>query len=140
MGELSMFEVVVGFGNQTNNANKNIMSKVKQPNRSDRIEISPQFLHDCQNCEFLGRAEINLIKADIYFCKCGIRRGTLIARLSDQDSDYISCDIEYATPFNTWMCIAFAMYVYHLEVRSANPNKMGGRYFNDKGETVLDLP
>ncbi len=116
------------------------MCKVGQPDRIGKIDMLPQFQHDCCHCEFLGRAEINLIKADIYFCNTsGFGKGSLIARLSDEPSNYISGDIEYVSPFNTWLCLAFAMYVRHLESNSANPKKLGGVYWKGN-EIVLDIP
>ena len=66
--------------------------------------MKPQFQHDCDKCEFLGSFDyqgclvdgsIADFTADLYVCR-GVRnlgRGkddTLIARLSDEGSDYCS--------------------------------------------------
>lgn len=50
---------------------------------------SPQFEHDCENCQFLGRSAAN--HADLYFCRNNHGGGGLVARYSDVGSDYHSC-------------------------------------------------
>lgn len=46
----------------------------------------PKFVHDDDHCTFLGHFE----GADLYHCDQGGVLPTLIARHSDQDSDYVS--------------------------------------------------
>lgn len=47
-----------------------------------------RFKHDCPHCVALGKTA----KADLYFCSLGGNRfpPTVIARYSDEDSDYAS--------------------------------------------------
>lgn len=46
----------------------------------------PLFLHDCDQCKFLGIYE----GKDLYFCNNDIDRKTLVSRRSSEPSDYIS--------------------------------------------------
>ncbi len=50
--------------------------------------IRPKFKHDCGTCRFLGRLD----GVDCYIHPMeGIDMVTLVARRSDDDTDYISC-------------------------------------------------
>lgn len=48
--------------------------------------IKPKFKHDCQDCIFLGRHNDH----DLYFCKQGGNRDTVIARFGNHGSNYAS--------------------------------------------------
>ena len=51
----------------------------------------PQFKHDCNDCKFLGQYTTpGWVKCDLYFCPQGGRIPTVIARYSDEGSDYNS--------------------------------------------------
>lgn len=51
----------------------------------------PQFKHDCNDCKFLGRYTTpSGVACDLYFCPQGGRIPTVIARYSDEGSDYNS--------------------------------------------------
>lgn len=50
----------------------------------------PQFIHDCERCcQFLGSFDAKDGPADLYFCQNDILP-TLVARYSDEGSDYVS--------------------------------------------------
>ena len=50
---------------------------------------APQFAHDHDKCVFLGPVTLEGTDADLYYCdQSGMP--TVIARFSDQDSDYTS--------------------------------------------------
>lgn len=83
------------------------MDKRKYDKEFDRIfrktkavEETPQFVHDCKHCKFLGRFKEGdkvLLCAgesgdyDLYFCKDGNRNlSSVIARYGDDPSSYIS--------------------------------------------------
>lgn len=56
----------------------------------------PQFKHYCDKCEYLGSTP----DADFYVCRQGERpgaygTGTLLIRVSDEDSDYRSFPVGY---------------------------------------------
>ena len=48
--------------------------------------MEPRYTHDCEGCTFLGISG----NADLYFCEQGGTLKTIIARFSDNSSDYIS--------------------------------------------------
>ena len=64
----------------------------------------PLFIHDCKKCHYLGTiymqdrhwVDKRFVWADLYICIIpdGKIPSSLIARNSDQDSDYTSCDIQ----------------------------------------------
>ena len=45
-----------------------------------------RFKHDCEHCKLLG--EFN--EADLYFCDTPLTGVTVVARYSDEGSDYVS--------------------------------------------------
>lgn len=61
----------------------------------------PQWKHDCTNCRFLGLTIGGGHLADLYVCEGsdpGDRDPTILARFSDEGSDYLSCPLEGAHP------------------------------------------
>jgi hypothetical protein len=59
----------------------------------------PKFAHYCNKCQFLGQTIGNKRIVDLYACETSPLDGpSLVARYSDKDSDYASCNIQYARP------------------------------------------
>lgn len=56
---------------------------------------TPKYVHDCEECEFLGQYAI----ADLYFHKAEL--STLIARFSNEPSDYESAPAWGYMPFSS---------------------------------------
>ena len=53
----------------------------------------PLYKHDCEKCVYLGSAQ----EKDFYFCNKSLAGGdSLIIRLSDKPSDYLSMPVEVA--------------------------------------------
>jgi hypothetical protein len=59
------------------------------------MDDTPQFVHDCKECVFLGRFNAvdentyNHVDYDLYFCKKG-NHTTVIARYGDKEWEYSS--------------------------------------------------
>lgn len=52
----------------------------------------PQWKHDCTKCRFLGQTIGGKRLVDLYVCESVLENdATLIARYSDEDSDYAAC-------------------------------------------------
>lgn len=47
---------------------------------------APRYIHDCENCVFLGQHD----EYDLYFCKQGCDADTVIARYGDEGARYTS--------------------------------------------------
>ena len=60
----------------------------------------PKYQHDCNTCIFLGQTLGECYRVDLYFHPPFDKRekGTVIARFSDEGSDYASCPIQHARP------------------------------------------
>lgn len=72
----------------------------------------PTFLHDCNDCVFLG----HMLDSDMYFCDMGNNEGyTVIARKSSVPEDYISG-------------LEMAPYVPELDVALSLANALGLTY------------
>lgn len=53
----------------------------------------PLYKHDCEKCVYLGSAQ----EKDFYFCNKSLTgRDSLVIRLSDKPSDYLSMPVEVA--------------------------------------------
>lgn len=81
----------------------------------------PQFIHDCDQCVFLGRGADQ--KTDLYFCAT-VHDVTLIARYSDEGSDYASALSDHKI-LNGPLSEAQHLYRVHgrLEAITAEPEK-----------------
>lgn len=51
-----------------------------------QVEERPRYVHDCSKCTFLGCYD----EADLYFCKAQCTGETVLARFSDEGSNYQS--------------------------------------------------
>lgn len=60
----------------------------------------PKYKHDCKFCTFLGRTIGRGHAVDLYFHPAvgHLIYGSVIARFSDEGSDYVSCLIQYVHP------------------------------------------
>jgi hypothetical protein len=54
------------------------------------LQPHPKYKHDCENCVFLGRCDVLASQRDLYFCKQAGTLPTVIARYSDEPSDFTS--------------------------------------------------
>lgn len=54
----------------------------------------PQFTHDCDGCQFLGRHKRGQAHFDLYYCSKGILNGTLLARYGNEGSEYLSSSVD----------------------------------------------
>jgi len=62
-------------------------------------EPTPRFKHDCQRCRYLGTIVSSGGLADLYFCDQSGSRPTVIARFSDEGSDYASGLVDLGDEF-----------------------------------------
>jgi len=53
------------------------------------LEDAPIYKHDCENCVFLGNFILDLTY-DLYVCAAGKNISTVVARYSDDGSEYLS--------------------------------------------------
>jgi hypothetical protein len=91
----------------------------------------PQFAHDCQDCAFLGNAEVNGNKFDFYHCHRSIGQGTIIYRDGNDPWEYGSCPIQIITPFNYMASLGLSLYLRHLGVNGWTGPKFSGTGFKD---------
>jgi hypothetical protein len=99
--------------------------------------MTPRFQHDCNHCVFLGTVCINTRYADIYFHKSK-DKVTIIARESDEGSEYCSSPLEWISPLNPLLYLGMAMYIQHLEVNGFSGKRISGSFYKNE-ELLLKL-
>ncbi len=64
------------------------------------MKSSPKYQHDCTSCIFIGQTIGGKVTVDLYYHGPNflVSHGTLIARVSDEGSNYLSCPVELARP------------------------------------------
>lgn len=53
------------------------------------VSMKPMFVHDCDNCQFLGNMKVSGKNYDMFVCITPHSRN-IIARYSDEPGDYLS--------------------------------------------------
>jgi hypothetical protein len=75
----------------------------------------PQYDHDCTACRFLGRFHLNASgyterDYDLYVCpKIGVFGDELVARHSDEGSEYLSCSTHWYVEYGNHPALVEAM-------------------------------
>lgn len=102
------------------------------------MNAEPFFHHDCDACQFIGRAVINDEKVDFY---AHVRDAdvSLIYRTGDDVWDYGSCPARLASPLCDYATLALSLYLKYLGADSASGHIYArGEYFKH-GRSVLNL-
>jgi hypothetical protein len=82
-----------------NNARLRAMTTlVETLDRQLGLLLPPQFQHNCDQCVFLGRAHHDGTAADLYFCPQTGTLPTVLARYSNEPSEYLSGIFATETP------------------------------------------
>lgn len=66
------------------------MAEEEERMAAEQVE-GPQFEHDCDACEFIGRGHhVEGVPVDVYFCAQGGAANTIVLRASSDGADYES--------------------------------------------------
>ena len=72
-------------------------------------DMNPKYVHDCDNCTFLGRHIYGKVSYDLYVCvgktpDVVAKYSDVVARYSDRPSDYSSFPVDiYRSNKNYWL-------------------------------------
>jgi hypothetical protein len=101
----------------------------------------PYFTHHCADCSYLGSADINGRKMDFYHCgKSFCKRGTILWRESDEESDYGSCPISSITALNTCAMLGLNLWLNKRGLCGWSGFNLEGRATFKSGESVSVSP
>ena len=101
----------------------------------------PYFTHHCPDCSYLGSADINSHKMDFYPCvETYDKKGTILWRESDEESNYGSCPISMITALNTYAMLGLNLWLNKRGVSGWNGFNLEGSISFKSGESISVRP